>query len=198
MKKTLVFTGLMAAILSLGGCATQTQVVSKAESAEFVTATLSDNDFENAARVMLDDMLTYDFANGKPGGGRYVLEIAEIKNNTMQRIDTAELTDYIRKELRRSGKFVLTNLGENDAIRTSRDLADSELVNSATVAKKKKVIAADTSLFGRISQKDNIVNGKKRIDYVFSLAVTELETGLELWSSKEVITKITDKNTQTW
>lgn len=197
MKKTFIFTGLMAAMLMTSGCTTQTQVLSKAESAEMVSATLSDNDFETAAQTMLDDMLTYDFANGKPGGGRYVLEIAEISNDTLQRIDTDELTDYIRKELRRSGKFVLTNLGENSAIRTSRDLANSDLVNKATVAKKNKVIAADTSLFGRISQKNEMVGGKKKITYVFSLAITELETGLELWSDKQVITKLTDKNTQT-
>jgi uncharacterized protein (TIGR02722 family) len=192
MKKTSFL--IIAALIAVGGCTTQTQVLSRAESAELISAQLSDNDFESAAKIMLDDMLTHELSGNK----KYLMEIAEIKNDTMQRINTADLTDYMRRELRRSGKVTLTNLGENASIVSSRDLNNSAIMDKSTTMKNATVKAADVSLFGRISQRDFIVNGKKKIEYVFSLSLTDLNSGTEIWSNKEVITKLTDKKTKTW
>ena len=192
MKKTSFL--IIAALIAVGGCRTQTQVLSRAESAELISAQLSDNDFESAAKIMLDDMLTHELSGNK----KYLMEIAEIKNDTMQRINTADLTDYMRRELRRSGKVTLTNLGENASIVSSRDLNNSAIMDKSTTMKNASVKAADVSLFGRISQRDFIVNGKKKIEYVFSLSLTDLNSGTEIWSNKEVITKLTDKKTKTW
>ena len=148
MKKTSFL--IIAALIAVGGCTTQTQVLSRAESAELISAQLSDNDFESAAKIMLDDMLTHELSGNK----KYLMEIAEIKNDTMQRINTADLTDYMRRELRRSGKVTLTNLGENASIVSSRDLNNSAIMNKSTTMKNATVKAADVSLFGRISQRD--------------------------------------------
>jgi uncharacterized protein (TIGR02722 family) len=182
-------------VLCVCGCTAKTEVLSKAESAEIVTAQLSDTDFESAAKSMLDDMLTEELAGNK----KYLMEVAEIKNDTMQRINTADLTDYIRRELRRSGKVTLTNLNENASIAASRKLNDSAIMNKSTTMKNGTVSAANTSLFGRISQRDlRVDGGKKKIEYIFSLSLTDLRDGTEIWSDKEVITKITDKKTKTW
>ena len=62
MKKQ-ISTYVLCALLGLSttACTTQTRVISRAESQELVTATLSDSDFESAAKEMLDDMLANDF-----------------------------------------------------------------------------------------------------------------------------------------
>lgn len=192
MKKTSIL--IIAALITVGGCTTKTEVISKAESAELVSAGLSDTDFESAAKTMLDDML----ANELSGNKKYLMEIAEIKNDTMQRINTADLTDYMRREMRRSGKVTLTNWGENASISASRDLNNSAIMDKSTTMKNGRVKAADVSLFGRISQRDFIIDGKKKIEYVFSLSLTDLNNGIEIWSDKEIITKLTDKDTKTW
>lgn len=188
-------------ITSLSACTTQTKVISRDESAEFVTATLSDNDFETAAKEMLDDMLMYELATPKSNGQPYVMMISDIKNDTMQRINTADLTDYIKKELRRSGKVKTTSaFGDNRSknIAMSRQLAGSSLVDKSTVKKNNTVKAFDLTLEGRISQKNSNVGNKKMIEYIFSLSLIDMGDGTELWSDKKVITKLTDKNTQTW
>ena len=102
---------MMCAIVALTttACSTGTQVISRDESSEYVTATLSDNDFEFAAKEMLDDMLAYELSSPKPNGQPYVMMISDIKNDTMQRINTDDLTDYIKKELRRSGTVKTTS-----------------------------------------------------------------------------------------
>ncbi|MCL2749126.1 MAG: penicillin-binding protein activator LpoB [Alphaproteobacteria bacterium] len=191
MKKTLL---ILAALVAVGGCSPETQNLSSAESAELVTAKLSNNDFENAAKLMIDDMLMHELSGNKT----YLMEVAEVRNDTMQRINTADLTDYMKRELRRSGKVTVTNLNENTSVASSRDLNNSAIMDKSTTMKNATVSAADVSLFGRISQQEFIVNGKKKIEYVFSLSLTNLRNGTEIWSNKEVITKLTNKNMKTW
>lgn len=202
MKKQ-ISTYVLCALLSLSttACTTQTRVVSRAESQELVTATLSDNDFESAAKEMLDDMLANELSEPKAGGKPYVMMISDIQNDTMQRINTADLTDYIKKELRRSGRVKTTDaFGENRSknIALSRQLGESSLVDKSTVKKNNTVKAFDLTLEGRIAQKNSTVGKNKMIEYIFSLNLIDMSDGTELWSDKKVITKLTDKNTQTW
>lgn len=187
--------------LSTTACTTETRVVSRAESSELVTATLSDNDFETAAKEMLDDMLENELSEPKAGGKPYVMMISDIKNDTMQRINTADLTDYIKKELRRSGRVKTTDaFGENRSknVALARQLKESSLVDQSTVKKNNTVKAFDLTLEGRIAQKNSTVGKNKMIEYIFSLTLIDMADGTELWSDKKVITKLTDKNTQTW
>jgi|GEM_PF-1792666 len=202
MKKQ-ISTYVLCALLGLSttACTTQTRVVSRAESQELVTATLSDNDFESAAKEMLDDMLANELSEPKAGGKPYVMMISDIQNDTMQRINTADLTDYIKKELRRSGRVKTTDaFGENRSknIALSRQLGESSLVDKSTVKKNNTVKAFDLTLEGRIAQKNSTVGKNKMIEYIFSLNLIDMSDGTELWSDKKVITKLTDKNTQTW
>ena len=172
MKKLSALLFAMAIMATLSACTTETKVISRAESSEYVTATLSDNDFENAAKEMIDDMLMYELATPKSNGQPYVMMISDIKNDTMQRINTADLTDYIKKELRRSGKVKTTNaFGDNrsENIALSRQLGDSALVDKSTVKKNNTVKAFDLTLEGRIAQKNSNVGNKKMIEYIFSL-----------------------------
>jgi len=191
MKKYIL---ILPALIALGACSPETQNISSAESAELVTAQLSNTDFQNAAQLMLNDMLTNELSGDKT----FVMEVAQVRNDTLQRINTADLTDYIRRELRRTGRITVTNLGENASVETSRNLANSAIMDQSTVMQNGTVTAADMSLFGRISQREFIVSGQKKIEYLFSLSLTNLRTGIEVWSNQEVITKLTDKNTRTW
>ena len=202
MKKQ-ISTYVLCALLGLSttACTTQTRVISRAESQELVTATLSDNDFESAAKEMLDDMLANELSEPKAGGKPYIMMISDIQNDTMQRINTADLTDYIKKELRRSGRVKTTDaFGENRSknIALSRQLGESSLVDKSTVKKNNTVKAFDLTLEGRIAQKNSTVGKNKMIEYIFSLNLIDMSDGTELWSDKKVITKLTDKNTETW
>ncbi len=202
MKKQ-ISTCVLCAILGLTmtACTTETRVVSRAESSELITATLSDNDFESAAKEMLDDMLANELSEPKADGKPYVMMISDIKNDTMQRINTADLTDYIKKELRRSGRVKTTDaFGENRSknVALARQLNDSAMVDKSTVKKNNTVKAFDLTLEGRIAQRNSTVGRNKMIEYIFSLNLIDMADGTELWSDKKVITKLTDKNTQTW
>src|SRR3546814_17574786 len=93
-------------------------------------------------------------------GGRYVLAVSNIGNDTTQRIDTDQLTKKIRISLLNSGRFIVTtaigvNGAEDDMTRKSRQLRNSKMVNQITVKKNGSAIAPDHSLSGNIFTRVN-------------------------------------------
>lgn len=199
-KNVFLYVGIAATLLS--GCATKTRVISDAESQEIVTANLSDNDFENAAQVMVDDLLSIPIMEAKSNGKPYYVYFHGIKNLTSQRLDVNDLSSYIENQLIKSGKVEPTRgfgEGRDESIAQARDLAESALVDKSTVKKYGTVKAYDYSLTGRIKQKDSFVDGgQKLIEYKFDLELNNAETGTKVWGKVKNIKKLTDEDTITW
>ncbi|MFV0626945.1 MAG: penicillin-binding protein activator LpoB [Alphaproteobacteria bacterium] len=162
-------------------------------------------DFEKAANDAVADMLASG-AVTNPNGGRYVLVVSRITNDTMQRIDTDELVKKIRAQLLRSGKVVVTNAvgldgAEDPMVMKSRQLRKSKEFNQGTVAGKGNLIAPDLSLSGKLIQKnlklDNTFGPKVRVEYYIQLSLTDINTGLALWENETPIIK-EGKKAPTW
>lgn len=196
MKKHIVGIAFCS-ILLLSGCATKTELIDIENDSTERAAGLEYRDFESSARSMVSEILASGNLN-KPGGGRYVLIISRIANDTMQRIDVDQLSKKIRIELINSGKVAVTNMEEDSRVMQSRQLRQSREVNQATVAKKGALIAPELSLSGKITQREFIVSGDKRIEYTFALSITSIDTGLTLWEGEKTIIKRADKNAITW
>jgi len=83
--------GLITAGLLLGGCAPKTQNIDihNDKEAEAVMG-LDYRDFQAAAQEMIQSMIASG-AVSKPGGGKYVLAVSSVVNDTMQHIDTDQL-----------------------------------------------------------------------------------------------------------
>ena len=200
MKKIFIFACSISTLLC--GCATETRVLSDAESQEIVSASLSDNDFEAAAQDMVNDLLSRPILAGKNNGKPYYIYFYGIKNETAQRINTKDLSSYIENELLNSGKVEPTRAFGEDcdtSIAMSRELANSPLVDKTTVKPNGTVKAYDYSLTGRIQQRNVMVDGgKKLIEYKFDMELNNTTTGTKVWGRVKNIKKITDKHTQTW
>ena len=151
-------------------------------------------DFEQAAHNAVSKMLISG-AVENPRGGRYVLAISRIINDTMQRIDTDLLVKKIRVELLNSGKVVVSNaIGLNGAedpmVMKARELRKSQEVNQANVAKKGTIAAPDLSLSGKIIQRNLQISSRNtRVEYYFQLSLTDLNSGVALWEMEEPIIK---------
>lgn len=195
--KNYILSVALCSLMFLSGCATKTELIDIENDSTERAAGLEYRDFESSARSMVSEML----ASGnltKPSGGRYVLIISRIENDTMQRIDVDQLSKKIRIELINSGKVAVTNMEEDSRVMQSRQLRNSREVNQATVVKKGALIAPELSLSGKITQREFIVSGDKRIEYTFALSITSLDTGLTLWEGEKTIIKKADKNAITW
>lgn len=197
MKKQILYILSLALFLTAGGCSTQTQLIDTENDSTDRAAGLEGRDFEDASNAMIADMLEMGTLN-KPNGQPYVLVISRIENDTMQRLDTDELTKSIRIALMKSGKVRVTAFQEDSMVMASSQLRQSNEFNQTNVRKAKSLAAPELSLSGKITQREFRVSGDKRIEYRFSLSITDLSNGLTIWEGEKKIKKIADKNEVTW
>lgn len=197
MKKYITFLMAGFMMLSICGCATKTQMIDTENDTTERAAALEGRDFEDAANAMIEDMLEMGTVT-KPNGQPYILVISRIENDTMQRLDTDELTKSIRIALMKSGKVRVTAFQEDSMVMKSTQLRKSKEFNQANVRKAGSLAAPELSLSGKITQKEFIVSGDKRIEYRFSLSMTDLSNGLTIWEGEKKIKKLADKNAVTW
>ena len=202
LKKYLVVAGLGAMLFS--GCATETVNVDMNHDKGKAVMGLDYRDFQAAAQEMVDSMIASGALN-KPGGGRYVLVISRIINDTMQHIDTDQLVKKIRVGLLRSGKVVVTTAisanGAEDqmSMQTRKDLRGNAEFNQKTVAGKGNMIAPDLSLSGKIIQRNIRVDGStQRAEYYFQMSLTDINTGLAFWEDERVIGKQGSNKSAAW
>lgn len=199
MKKLLLLTPIL-----LTGCAVKNiDVDNKKELASIdQVMELEYRDFQKTANIMVKDMLATG-AVKNPNGGRYVMVVSRISNDTMQVIDTDQIVKKIRTQLLRSGKVVVTtaiglDTPEDPMVMKARQLRESSEVNQANVAKKGTIVAPDLSLSGKITQRNYKLRwGKERVEYMIQLSLTDLNSGLALWEDERPIIKEGD-DAPTW
>ncbi|WP_297985056.1 penicillin-binding protein activator LpoB [uncultured Campylobacter sp.] len=204
MKK-IALISVVAGALFFNGCTNQpfytdnSGIINQGPTA---TLGLSNEDFEIAAEAMINSLLSDPvFENQKL---RKVVAIGRIVNDTALRLDTQKLTRKITQAMRKSGKFVLTSAvasgGALDSMSEDvRELRENDEFNQNTIAKKGTLIAPDFSLFGKIRQ-DNIKlsNGNVKVEYLFLLGLTDLNSGLVYWEDEKTINKAGSDKTVTW
>jgi len=163
-------------------------------------------DFNQAASEMVQSMISSG-ALKKTGGGRYVMTTARVTNDTMQRIDTDQLTAKIEQELMNSGQVVMTaavgGQGAPDEMiyemRDIRDSATGDEFKQETLAGKKTLIAPELSTSGKIMQRNiRYDNNRQQVEYYFQLRVTDLTTGLVFWQNETIIGKRGSNRSVSW
>lgn len=200
-----ILIGAVAAALMMGGCAPKTENIDihNDRGADAVMG-LDYRDFQAAAEDMVRSMIMSGAVN-KPGGGRYVLAVSSVMNDTMQHIDTDQLVKKIRVALLKSGKVVVTTAvsanGPEDAMamQTRKELRGNEEFDQKTVAGKGKMIAPDLSLSGKIIQRNvSIDRSRQQVEYYFQMTLTDVKTGLAVWEDEKVIGKRGSNKSVAW
>lgn len=203
LKITLRVLTALALLLVLSGCQTTTSNIDMNNDQRGAVMGLDYRDFNTAASKMVDDLLASGALN-KPGGGRYVLAISRVINDTMQKIDTDQLIKQMRVALLRSGKVVVTtavgaNGPEDRLAMDARELRNSGEFNQQTVAAKGQMIAPEYSLSGKIIQRNvRQSKSKQAAEYYFQLTLTDINTGLAFWEGAEVLGKSGSNKSVAW
>ena len=127
----------------------------------------------------------------KDGGGRYVVTIGRIINDTMQRIDTDQLMAKIETEMLNSGQAVVTSTVDsstNEMIYETRELRDSEEFDDSTVTARKTLIAPELSISGKIFQRTiRYDKNEQQVEYYFQLKLSDVSSGLRTWQDEVVV-----------
>jgi uncharacterized protein (TIGR02722 family) len=195
--------------LALAGCQNMA-VVSSNPNAELsrtgkpgmVSFGLQSTDFEYAANKAVQQFLESPYA-GKPGGGRWVVQMGEVVNDTTFRIDTASMTSRMKIAMTKTGRFIFTGATGTERtrfVRDSRQLSKSKMFNQKTVARNGTVIAPDLEMLGGIRQR-TLVDGshtQQQLEYEFDFRVVERDTGLEIFQSLIPIEKLGPNQNFAW
>lgn len=199
--KQIIIISFISVLIS--GCAATTQNIDMNNDRGQAVMGLDYRDFQKAAGESISSMLESGALN-KPGGGRYVLAISRIINDTMQRIDTDQLIKKIRVELLQSGKVVVTTAvgatgAEDKMTMQARELRKTDEFKQSTVAGKGQMIAPELSLSGKIIQRNvRVTSSLQQAEYYFQLTLTDINTGLALWEGESVIGKRGSNKSVSW
>ncbi len=202
MKKILlaiVFIALFA------GCNSGVQYIANENSKEYSSMGIDYHDLEAAASKNVQSLLDSGYVKGLAGlENPKVLAISDVVNDTMQHFSTQQLTSKITRDMRNSGKFILTSAfagsggSQDNMINTVRDARENEEVNQYSVPEKDSIIAPELSLSGKIIQRNVKVGSKQRVDYFFLLTLTDLKSGLVVWDNEVNIIKIGNNRSVSW
>lgn len=206
MKK-LVFTLVATAVLA--GCQTipvkssnPNAELSRTGEPALVSFGLQNTDFEYAANQAVQEFLESPFAR-KPEGGRWVVQMGDVVNDTTFRIDTASMTSRMKIAMTRTGQFIFTGATgreRTDFVADSRQLSKSRMFDQRTVARSGTVIAPDLEMLGAIRQRTVVGADQKRqqLEYEFDFRVVERDTGLEIFQSLIPIEKQGSNKSFAW
>ena len=203
--KNIAVSSMIAATVLMTGCSTKPHYVDQSND-QVVVMGLDYKDFEKAASSAVEEIVSSPLLvhPKASSGGRYVMAVSTILNDTTQRVDTDQLTKKIRVSLLQSGKFITTtaisaNGAEDKMVAQVRELKNSKLVNQKTVKKNGTVVAPDFSLSGKIIQRNHKVDKRtQQVDYYFQLSITNLENGLAYWEGEYPIVKRGDNRSVSW
>jgi uncharacterized protein (TIGR02722 family) len=204
MKNTALALPILLIALLTGCATTGVEMVDVRNDRGEAVVGLDYRDFENAASDAVQDMLARGVVN-HPGGGRYVMMISRITNDTMQRIDTDQLVRKIRIELLNSGRVVVTTAvaagGPEDraTFQVREELRGNVEFDQRGVQQTGTIQAPDLSLSGKIMQRNLAMSGnRQQIEYYFQLVLTDLASGLAIWENEYPIIKRASSRTVSW
>lgn len=206
MKKTFVIAALT---LTLAGCETipvhssnPNAGLSTTGDKALVAFGLQSVDFEYAANQAVQEFLESPFSR-KPGGGRWVVQMGEVLNDTTFRIDTASMTSRMKRAMTKTGQFIFTGATGRERtafVGDSRQLRKSAMFDKSTVARNGTVIAPDLEMLGSIRQRTVVSadQAKQQLEYEFDFRVVERDTGLEIFQSFVPIDKLGSNKSFAW
>lgn len=160
------------------------------ESTNLLNDQWSETDMQVAVKDLVNSAINHPaIANAKRPP---VVMVTKLQNKTSEHIDTQSITDMISTELMRGGKVSFVDKAARDDMAEEYQYQEE---NASRETKKAKggQTGADFILNGRL---DSIVQeaGKdKTVYYKISLNMTNLKTGLIVWSDYKQIRKVFKK-----
>ncbi len=204
--KTYLSVGVMFLVLAFAGCTAETKNIDVVNDEGKAVMELDYRDFDKAAVEMVQSMIASGVFK-KADGSRYVVTTAKVLNDTMQRIDTDQLTFKIEQELMNSGMVTMTSAvggkgAPDQMVHQLRELRDSEKADEfkqGTLPGKGQIIAPELSISGKIFQRNvRYDNNLQQVEYYFQLRVSEIASGANYWQKETLIGKRGSKKVVPW
>lgn len=198
---TKILTIIILAGILIIGCESKVTNVDTENDEGGAVMQLDYRDFDQAASALVQSMLRSG-ALKKEGGGRYVVAVDDIVDDTTQHLDTDQLMSQIETELLNSRQAVITaaiGSGTDELLYQSRELRNYDEFDQTTTAEKQTLIAPELTITGKIIQSNiRVERNLRRAEYLFNLKLNEVKTGLTWWQDTKRIVKQGPNDSTTW
>ncbi len=194
----IVFMSCIAMVL--GGCATKVKEVPLDRPAG--SYKIEPQDIRRTVEKMVESLLLAPGIAEYVSDRRPVMDIEPMKNRTAQHIDMLSLTESVRMQLMKSGKFRFVDRSSAGTAGVDLERINQEnmlgLVDSSKAVKAGQQTALDMYLTGTLS---GIKNESGRVTdqyYKFSMILKDLKTGELIWADEQEIRKERTKPIINW
>jgi len=187
---------LLTAALLLAACA-KTRDVDRVDPAQTVVDydyRFDEDDARFTAETMIEDALYRPWIDQwiAEHGGRPVIIVGEIRNDTSEYIDTKLFTKQFERALLNSGAVqIVAARDERGQLRDER-LQGQEWNRPETVKRMAYELGADLMLIGRVGESQDVNRtGKRRsVYYQTNLELIDIESNEKLWIGEHQIEKL--------
>ncbi len=122
-----------------------------------------------------------------------VVMVTRLQNKTSEHIDTQNITDMLRVELMNSSGLQFVDKSAREDISEEYKYQNSGMVSRSTKKGPGGQVGADYILNGRLDSIVQQVGRDKTVYYKLTLNMTNLKSGLIVWSGYKQIRKIYEK-----
>lgn len=157
---------------------------SKTTKTQDFSTLLEKQDIEQLIQNQAKSLLSKHFV--KKLESKKIIVISEIQNSTSEHIDSF----IVRFKTLIDEKFVFTNNNKESMVMDSRALRENEEYNQYTTKEKGNLLAPDYALRGRLNMTHKASGKKTTINIELTLTLTDLDSGIEVWSNAESISKL--------
>jgi len=197
MKKILIFA---TSLLLLSACSTN-RAFTKGEYTDPERVILLDDRYGDADMRQMADALSNSLLESaviKNAKEKPVLQVETVTNSTSEHIDMRSLTDKIRTALLKTGTVNFHNKEERGTLSSEYEYQTfSGNVDPRSATMRGSQVGSNFILSGDFSSHVQELGNRKVVYYKLTLNLTDILTGLIVWSDENEIKKLFKKRTFT-
>jgi len=189
----LVMTLLMMVLSSCGQKAFVKGDYQDPEKTNLLNDQWSETDMQNVVKDLVGSLSAHPVI--KDAKNPPVVMVTQLQNKTSEHIDTQSVMDMVRVDLMKTGKVGFIDKEARQDISDEYNYQNSGMVSSETKKGPGGQTGADFIINGRLDSIVQEVGKEKTVYYKVTLNMTNLKTGMIVWSDNKQIRKAYKKKT---
>jgi len=147
----------------------------------------NENDMQLVSNQLVGSLV--EFGKIKDASQPPLVMVGNVRNRTSEHIDVKMITDKIRTEVMKSGKFRFSDKAARDEVAEEYDYQSGGLVDQSTAVKKGRQVGVQYLITGDISSNVQEVGNDKVVYYQVTLNLIDLQSNIMEWSDRKEIRK---------
>lgn len=196
VKSVMTLTAVIVSTALLSACGQKAFVkgdYEDPEKANLMNDQWSETDMQNTVKALVGSMMAHPSI--KDAKAPPIVMVTQLQNKTSEHIDTQSVMDMVRVDLMKTGKVSFIDKEARGDIADEYNYQNSGMVSKETKKGPGGQTGADFIVNGRLDSIVQEVGKDKSIYYKVTLNMTNLKTGMIVWSDNKQMRKAYKKKT---